>query len=233
MIARISPVDSAPVRPSSRVPPMALGQSGDDAGEDDQRNAVADAARGDLLAEPHQEHRAADQREDGRRAEEHPRIRDDAVAAFKPDGNAVGLNQRQQHGAVARILVDDLAALLAFLLQRFQRRDDRRHELHDDGGGDVGHDAQREDGHALDSAAREHVEHAENAAALLREGLRKSVGIDSGQRNIGAEAIDKQSAQGKPDALLQVFGLGEGCEIQIGCKLFSSRCHARFSAWSR
>ena len=38
-------------------------QFGDDAGEDDQRDAVADAARGDLLAEPHQEHGAAGQRD--------------------------------------------------------------------------------------------------------------------------------------------------------------------------
>lgn len=33
-----------------------LRQAGDDAGKDDQRNAVADAAGSDLLAEPHQEH---------------------------------------------------------------------------------------------------------------------------------------------------------------------------------
>ena len=62
--------DSAPVRPSSRVWTSALRQGRDDAGEDDQRDAVADAARGDLLAEPHQEHRAADQGDDGREAEE-------------------------------------------------------------------------------------------------------------------------------------------------------------------
>ena len=37
-----------------------------DAGEDDQRDAVADAARCDLLAEPHQEHGAAGQGHDRR-----------------------------------------------------------------------------------------------------------------------------------------------------------------------
>ena len=68
---------------------------------------------------------------------------------------------------------------------------------------------------------------------LLLEGLREGVGIDAGKRDVGAEAIDEQRAQGEPDALLEILGLGEGCEIQIGCKLFSSRCHAKFSAWSR
>ena len=37
-------VDSAPSRPSSRVPTRRCGMFGDDAGKDDQRDAVADAA---------------------------------------------------------------------------------------------------------------------------------------------------------------------------------------------
>jgi len=208
-------------------------QAGDNAGEDDERDAVADAARGDLLAQPHQEHGAADQRDDGRGAEEPARIGDDVGAALEPDGDAVGLHDGEQHRAVARILVDDLAALLAFLLQRFQRRDDRRHELHDDRGGDVGHDAEREDRHALDRAAREHVEHAEHAAGLLLEGLREGLRVDAGHRDVGAEAVDEQRAEREPDALLQVLGLGEGGKVEIGSKLFGCRCHMEFSASSR
>ena len=50
-------------------------QARDDARQDDQRNAVADAARGDLLAEPHQEHGAAGERDDRRDAEEPARDR--------------------------------------------------------------------------------------------------------------------------------------------------------------
>jgi len=92
---------------------------------------------------------------------------------------------------------------------------DRGHQLHDDGGGDVRHDAEREDRHALHGAAGEHVEHAEHALALRGEGLGEGVGIDSGQRDIGAEAVDEQRANGEPDAFLQVLRLGEGREIQI------------------
>ena len=40
-------------------------QAHHDAGEDDQRHAVADAALGDLLAQPHDERRAGGQAEDG------------------------------------------------------------------------------------------------------------------------------------------------------------------------
>ena len=45
-------------------------QVGDDADEDDERGAVADAAGGDLLAQPHQEQAAADDGDDRRDAEE-------------------------------------------------------------------------------------------------------------------------------------------------------------------
>ena len=52
------------------------GQIGDDAREDDQRGAVADAACGDLFAQPHQENGAADQRDGGDQAEGQTRIDD-------------------------------------------------------------------------------------------------------------------------------------------------------------
>ncbi len=70
-------------------------KTGGDACEDDQRNAVADAARGDLLAEPHQEHGAAEQRHDGGNTEEPARIDDEPVAALETDGNAVGLQRAE------------------------------------------------------------------------------------------------------------------------------------------
>ena len=102
----------------------ACGKSATMPDEDDQRDAVADAARGDLLAEPHQEHGAAGQRDHGGDAEEQARIEDDVLAALEPDGDAVGLERREHDGQVARVLVEDLAALLAFLLQRLERRRD-------------------------------------------------------------------------------------------------------------
>ena len=41
-----------------------------------------------------------------------------------------------------------------------------------------------------------------------------------GQRDVGAEAVDDQRAEGEPDALLQLLGLGDGAEIDVGGKLF-------------
>ena len=197
----------------------------DNAGEDDQRRTVADAARGDLLAKPHQEHGAADKRHDGGDAEEKAGIGDDALLALESDRHGVGLEGRERDGEVARILVEDLAALLAFFLQRLQRRDHRGQELNDDRGRNIRHDVEREDRAALHGAAGEHVEELQHALRLAEEALRESVRIDARQRHIGAEAIDDQRAQREQDALLQFLGLAEGGEIDVGRELFGCRCH--------
>jgi hypothetical protein len=175
-----------------------------------------------LLAEPHQEDRAAAQRDHGRGHEHEARLADHIAGAFQPDRDAVGLEGRQRHGQVARVLVHHLAARFALLLELLEGGRDRRHQLDDDGGRDVRHDVQGEDRHAVDAAAREHVEHAQDAARLGLEYLLPDVRIDAGQRDIGAEPIDQKRTHGEPDALLQLLGLGKRREIEIGCKLF--RC---------
>ena len=105
-----------------------------------------------------------------------PGIGDDAAGAFKADRYAVGLERGQYHGEIPGVLVHDLAARLAFLLERFERRRDRRHQLNDDRGRDVGHDVERENRHPVDATAGEHVEHAEDAAGLGVEDLFPGVG---------------------------------------------------------
>src|SRR3546814_5961356 len=101
-----------------------------DARHDDQRNAVSDTPAGDLLAKPHQEHGAADQRRHARDAEHQARVDDGRRAltrapALQPYGDSIALEGAEEHGAVARILIELLAAALAFLLQRAQRRAER------------------------------------------------------------------------------------------------------------
>ena len=187
-----------------------------DARQDDQRDAVADAARRHLLAEPHQEHGATGERDDRRDAKEPARIADDVAGAFQTDGDAVGLERSKHHGEIAGVLVDGLAALLAFLLELLQRRRDRRHQLQNDRGRDVRHDVEGEDRHPLDAAAREHVEHAEDAARLGAEDLIPRGWVDAGQRNVGAEPVDQERPEGEPDTLLELLGLHQRREIEVG-----------------
>ena len=142
-----------------------------------------------------------------------------------PMRDAVGLDHRQHHGEIAGVLVEDLAARLAFLLQRFQFGKHRGHQLDDDGGGDVGHDAQGEDRHAADRAARQGVEDVEQAAARLLHLLGQRRRVDAGHGDIGADARHDQGAQGEEDAAAQLLGLGDGAEVEIGCQLFGCGRH--------
>jgi len=93
-------VEIAPVRPNSRVEARACGRLADDAGEDDQRDPIADAARGDLLAEPHQKDSAAGERHHRHQRKNNPGSTTAGLGArahaFEPDGDAVGLDGGQQ-----------------------------------------------------------------------------------------------------------------------------------------
>ena len=185
-------------------------------------NTVADAARRDLLAEPHQEHGAADQRDHSGRPEEQAGIGHDITRAFKPDGDAVGLQRRQDDRAVTGVLVDLLAALLAFLLELLKMRRHGRHQLNDDRCRDVRHDVEREDRHAAKRAAGQHVEHAGKAALGLLNELGQLGRVDARDRNIGAEPVDQQRTQRKPDALLKIFGFCKGGKVDVCSQLFRS-----------
>jgi hypothetical protein len=137
-----------------------------------------------LLTQPHQEHRAADQRDDGGDAEQHAGLdhRGDALAGaerLKPHGDEIALDRGQADGAVAGVLVELLAPRLAFLLDRRQRGRERGGELHHDRRGDIGHDAKRDEAHPLKAAARKGVEEIEHPAARAFIQAGERGGIDT------------------------------------------------------
>ncbi len=181
----------------------AAGQAGDDAGKDQQAHAVADAAIGNLLAQPHDEGRAGGQRKHRHQHEADAGIQNQALLG-ENGGDADGLQRAKNDGHVAGPLRDLAAAQFAFLLDARQRLIDHGEQLKDDGGGDVGHDAQREDGHAAQVAAAEQVHQAQGRAALRVEQQFQLVGIDAGRGNPRAQPVDGQNAQGEEHPLAQI-----------------------------
>src|SRR5215472_1943364 len=202
-----------------------MGQLRHDAGEDDQRDAVADPPRGNLLAEPHQEYGAADQRNGRGNAEEPTWIEHDVASAFEADGDAIALQRGKNHRAVARVLVDLAPSLLAFLLQLLEMWRDRGQELNNDRCRDIRHDVERKDRHAPDRTARERIEHAEDAGLIPLKHLGERLRIDAGNWDVGAEPVDQQRAEREPDALLELVSLGKGREVEVGNELFCGRDH--------
>ncbi len=65
----------------------------DNTGENYERNTVTDTARSDLLTQPHQEHRATNERDDRRNQEHWSRICNDAVTRLKTNRNRVSLHK--------------------------------------------------------------------------------------------------------------------------------------------
>ena len=154
-------------------------QSDDDARVDDERHAVADAALGDLLAEPHDQRRARRQREHRHQPEAPARAVDQRQPAgnlrraLEPDGNTHRLDDAQQDRSVARVLRDLAPAELAFLRDALEVRPHHRQQLQDDRRADVRHDAEREDRHPRQVVAGEHVVEPEHRAARLLDQLRE------------------------------------------------------------
>src|SRR5262249_48455172 len=187
-----------------------LRHTGDDAGEDDQRDAVADAALGDLLAEPHDEGGAGGEGDDGEEAEAPALdvVGDDALVAgldaLEVARDAEALDDGEDDGAVAGPLGDLAPAHLALFRELFQGRDDDRQQLEDDAAADVRHDAEREDRELLQRAAGEEVEKIEESAAGLDRLLHHHP-VDAGGGDEHADAVDGQQAEREGEPLAQLL----------------------------
>ncbi|MNN17086.1 hypothetical protein D3C81_1302560 [compost metagenome] len=181
-----------------------VGQARCDTAKDDDRDAVAQTTLGDLLTQPHQEHRTGHQRDHRRRPEHQARIDDQTWLRLQCDRNRQRLERGQNHSAVARVLRDLALPRLPFLLQRLQLRQHDRQQLHDDRRRDVRHDAEREDGKARQRTAREQVEHPEDATRLTLEKLRKLLRIDTGHRNMSADAVHDQGQHQEHQPALEI-----------------------------
>src|SRR5690606_14020044 len=96
------------------------------------------------------------------------------------------------------------------------------HQLHDDGGGDVGHDPQRQDAHPLEGATGEHVEQPQDGALVLAEHGRQPLRVDTRNGDMGPDAIDDYGEQQKAKASQKL----------AHARLLSARQGARLSHYS-
>jgi hypothetical protein len=208
----------APVVTNDPRPADGARQTCRDACKDQDRDAVAQPAFGDLLAEPHQEHRTCRQAHHGGQAEAETGGDDQAGRRFECHCDAERLEQGQTQRAVARVLRDLAAAGLAFLLQLLEGRKHVGHQLHDDRRRDVRHDPQREHGEARQRPAREHVEQAQNAALLALEERCQLVRVDTRHRNVRANPVDHEREQQKDEPTTEVAELACFCDrCRVSC----------------
>ncbi len=154
--------------------------------------------------EPHHEHRARGQEDDRAHGEAEPLHleRDDGLPfdgqAGEPHAHAPGLERGDDDGAVPRQLGQLLPSFLPFLGQLLEVRNDRTQQLQDDGGADVGHDAEGEDGGVLERAAHEQVvEPEQRVRCLARFRLAPAATHRRRERDVRADADDDQERGGE------------------------------------
>src|SRR6266545_3497979 len=151
----------------------------------------------------------------GHEAESEPRREHEPRLRLERDRDADRLEEREAERRVARVLRDLAPARFAFLLERFERGHDDRAQLHDDRRRDVRHDAEREDRKALQRAAREHIEQAEDSALLVAEKLVEHVRVDARHRDVRPDPVHNERAQQEPQPPLQIGVLGTAFQCRI------------------
>ncbi len=186
-----------------------LRDAADDAGQDDHRRAVADAALRRLLAQPHQQARAGGERDHGHQPEApSPALITTSPKRPPPMVGVVHVLERERHArrlqdaeddrAVTRVLLELASTRFALFAQLFDLLTDQAGELHDDARRDVGHDAQRQDRQIGERATREQVEQPEQTALALHDVLHHRT-IDARDRDEHAQAVDREHDQREGD----------------------------------
>jgi len=196
--------------------PAALGRdAGRDRGEDQHRHAVADAAVGDQLTQPHDHRGAGRHRDDhGDQREDVLVVEDRLVAALEElvvageRDDAGGLQDGQPDRQVPRVLGELGLAGLALLLQLLEARDHHDEQLHDDARGDVRHDPEREDAQPQQRTAAEQVDQgvevAGRAVVDLVDAAVDVRGRDVRGRHVGTEPVEPDDREREQQLLAQV-----------------------------
>ena len=180
--------------------------AGNDTCEQDDRDTVADAVLGDVLAQPHDQRGACGEGQDDRSRCQRAVARQEALCAQQRVVREA-LEQAQDNRQIAGPGCDLLAAFLAAVLDHaLKSGDGHGQQLQDNGRVDIRGDRHGEDRRARQAAASEHIQIAEHRTGYrssLKVGCQQ-IGVDERNRDAGAEAEDQQDKQGIQDLLAQL-----------------------------
>ena len=176
---------------------------------------------GDAFAEPDKNHGSGGKNAYGHGDETEARIchqrerrigsgQTEVARSGHGDSRHCTLNDTDQNGQITRILINSSPPDFPFTGKLFKRRNDRHEQLHDDGSGDVRHDAERSDCKLLQSAAAEKIEHTHE---LSGGGIRTETvkvcfqifRIDTRTRNVCRDTAEHNHAGCEQNLVSQLF----------------------------
>ncbi len=179
-------------------------KSGDDVHCDDDGGAVADTEVRNHFAQPHHQHCASGQGDDGHqdKADAHAcDLRTTVTVALDHGGREHRTLDDANH---QRDNLHDLIVLLATSLalahHAFKLGNDGGHQLKDDGRGDVGHDAQSTHCKLLHGTTAEHVHHIQQTVLPLRttqagNQLRQLTGVHARTRDEAGQTAQRNQSK--------------------------------------
>jgi hypothetical protein len=149
-------------------------------------------------------------------------------------GDRQRLDNAERDGQVARVLGNLLPAEFALFLQPLEVREHHLHQLKDDRCGDVGHDAQSENGKLAEVAAAEQIEEPQGRTLRLVEDALQLRDINARRGNMRADPIHRQQREREKHAIPQVFdaehvsdGFGKpvhSCTLRLFLRLPPQTC---------
>ena len=186
----------------------------DDVGEQDHRDAVADAVLGDLITQPHDQRGAGREGQDDDESSQEAGAREEHVAVLAvvvAEHDVIGKAHQdaQTNRRVARDLRKLLLTLFAALFaQTLESRNGDGKKLNDDGRVDIRLNRQCEDGGLREGRAGHHIEQAEDGVAqLLAEHQGHLLHVDTGNGNDVADAVQKDDHEREEELSAQLRDL--------------------------
>ena len=182
----------------------------EDAGEQQNGNAVADAAIVDLLTEPHHQRGADGEAQDDDNGGEpcgagaagrSRRQRIVLVLCHEVIRDAEQKAQSNRH--IARQFAELLAAVLALLCPALQHRDRHRQQLNDDGTVDIRGDGERKQAGVREAAAGHQRQNTHEVAAAFGS-LRNSGNINKGNRDGGTDPENQHDEKRIQDLFAEI-----------------------------
>ena len=178
-------------------------EAGDDIGEQNNGDTVANAKLGDLLAQPHDKCRTSREGQDDDGSADEIRLAENRVALVGVvfEHNPVGKahDQAQTDRRVASDLFQLLAAFLAaFLLKTLQGRNGDGQQLDDDRCVDIRLDRQRKDCRIRERRTGHGVKQAEDCVAqVIVKGLSEDLDIHKRDRDAVTQPVDHKDEECK------------------------------------
>ncbi len=123
---------------------------------------------------------------------------------LQPNRNSKPLDHAEHDGPITRVLHDLFPADLPFLLEAVEIGDHHRQELKNDGGTDVGHDAQGKDRKSFQGTSGKHIDKTKEGSLRLGEEGGERIAVNPRGGDVNSDSVGSQKRKAPQNPSLQL-----------------------------